>query len=123
MYKRQSYVFPYRLTLSTNFENRSGSIFARTALFTSSGSPIPSITLNVEPLGAERNPSTNLLDFRLSKAFALRGDHELSLRMNTYNTLNINTVLSANASSGSTYLRPLTIVPPRIFEFGTSFKF
>jgi hypothetical protein len=118
-----SYVFPLRLTLSTNFENRSGVIFARQALFTNPGSPIPSITLNVEPLGSERDPSTNLLDFRLNKSFAIRGDREISVRMNTYNTLNINTVLSANARSGATYLRPTTIVPPRIFEFGASFKF
>ena len=79
--------------------------------------------LNVEPLGSERDPSTDLLDLRVDKAFSLGGDRSLSVRMNVYDTLNINTVLSANARSGPTYLRPTTIVPPRIVEFGTTLKF
>lgn len=118
-----SYLLPYKFTIATNYENRSGTIFARQALFTAPGQPIPSIVLNVEPLGSERDPSTNLLDLRLSRAFSLGRDRSLSLRMNVFNTLNINTVLSANARSGPTYLRPTTIVPPRIFEFGAAYKF
>ena len=117
-----SYLFPHGISFSTNFENRSGTVFARQALFTTpttgglpSPATIPSIVLNVEPLGSERDPSTNLLDLRVEKYFSLGGDRSLSVRMNVYNTLNINTVLSANARSGSTYLRPTTIAPPRIF--------
>jgi hypothetical protein len=45
------------------------------------------------------------------------------VRFNVYNVLNANTTQSWNNRSGATFLNPLTILPPRIAEFGAALSF
>jgi hypothetical protein len=108
--------------VSENFESRSGAPWQRTALFTAAGS-IPSITLPVEPLGAERYPEINLLDFRIEKRFSLPNRHRLSVRMNVYNATNANTVRTAVSQSGPLFGVPTLVLYPRLVEFGASVDF
>jgi hypothetical protein len=115
-----SYLFPYGLLTSANFEHRSGSPWARTALFRG-GATIPSITLNVEPIGTRRLPNINLLDFRLEKRLNLAPGKQLQLQMNIFNATNINDVLSVTQQSGPNFGLATAIVLPRIVAFSVHY--
>ena len=91
-------------------------------LFTG-GRQIPSIVLNVEPLGTLRLPNTNTVDLRLEKSFGFGQGQKLTVRASIYNTLNVNTVTARTLQSGANYLRPTAIMPPRFVEFGASFSY
>jgi hypothetical protein len=117
-----SYSFPHGLLGSALFESRSGDVYARSVLF-SGGATIPTFALNVEPIGSQQYPTVNHLDVRVEKRFKLLNTNEFAVRMNVYNVLNTNTVISATTRSGATYLRPTSIVPARLAEVSASYKF
>jgi hypothetical protein len=117
-----AYTLPYAVLLSANFEHRSGIPFARQVLFRG-GRTIPSIVLNVEPIGTRRLPNVNLLDFRVEKSFRPFDRDKLSLRVNVYNVLNHNTISELTMRAGNSFLRPTAIMPPRLIEVSTSYSF
>jgi hypothetical protein len=116
------YQFPAGITGSANYDHRSGLPQARQVLFRG-GVTIPSITLNVDPLGSLRLPNTNVVDVRADKSFRLPNRQRVTVRVNMFNALNANTVTSRIVQSGATYLRPTAILGPRIFEFVASYDF
>jgi hypothetical protein len=116
------YVFPGQVTASANFDHRSGVPQARQALFTG-GRQIPSIVLNVEPIGSLRLPNTNVTDVRLEKSFSVLSGHKVLGRVSVYNVFNANTITAWNLRSGTTFLRPTAILRPRILEFSGSYTF
>jgi hypothetical protein len=116
------YQLPYQVMFSGGWEHRSGTPFARTVRFTG-GRTIPNITLNVEPRGTRRLPNTNQVDARVEKAFNLKAGQRVSVRMNVFNLLNSNTVLSVNTQSGVNFMLPSDILPPRVVEFGLMYRF
>jgi hypothetical protein len=117
-----AYLFPAGIQVSGNFEHRSGTPWART-VSVRGGQQIPSLTVRVEPIGERRLPNLNVLNVRAEKSFGLGSGHRLALRLNVYNTLNVNTVRSVNALSGSAFGRPTLITPPRIAEVGLTYTF
>jgi hypothetical protein len=117
-----AYLFPADVQISANFEHRSGTPWARLVSVTG-GKQIPSQTLRVEPIGTRRLPNLNLLNLRAEKSFRMRQGHKVALRLNLYNALNINTLLTVNQLSGQSFLRPTSIAPPRIAEFAVSYTF
>jgi Carboxypeptidase regulatory-like domain len=117
-----SYLFPLDIQLSGNYEHRSGDIFARQVRFTG-GTTIPSIVLNVEPIGSRRTPNLNLVTFRAEKTFPMFNTHRLAVRVNLYNALNASTVTVLEPRAGSDFLRPRAILPPRIAEISASYTF
>jgi hypothetical protein len=117
-----SYNFPYGVLASALYESRSGDVWARNVLF-SGGATIPTLAVNVEPIGTQQYPTVNHLDVRLEKQFRLLKTHEFAVRMNVYNVLNANTVLSATTRSGASYGKPTSILPARLAEVSASYKF
>ena len=117
-----SYVLPYGVVASANYEHRSGDPQARQVLF-SGGQVIRTIVLNVEPLGSIRLPNINLVDFRAAKQFDLGGGRVVELRADLYNLMNINTVTSRVLRSGPTCMIPTGIVLPRLVQLGASYTF
>ena len=117
-----SYLFPYGLQTSANFEHRSGLPWARTALFRG-GVTIPSITLPVEPIGSRRLPNINLLDLRVEKRLNLPRRQQLQLQMNVFNATNINSVTSITQQSGPNFGLATAIVLPRIVAFSAHYIF
>jgi hypothetical protein len=119
------------ITASVNFDHRGGLARARTALFTAAGTTVPSILLNVGPIGSLHDPDTNILDLGLDKTFKF-GRQAVTGRMSLFNALNANTPTAPansgvgaalNYQSGAAFLRPSTIVPPRIVEFTLTYRF
>jgi len=117
-----AYNFPYDILASANYDIRSGLPQARQVLFTG-GQAIRSIELNVEPLGSFFLPNTHLLDVRAAKRVNLGGARAVELRFDIYNGLNKGTVKTQTLRSGADYLRPATILFPRILQIGATFNF
>lgn len=119
-----AYLFPFDITGAANYQNISGTAFARQVAFTTGGtSTIPSLTANVVPIGTYRLPALNLLDLRIEKAFRLPAGQRAVVRLNIYNSLNANTTLTVQQLSGAAFLQPTSILPPRLFELGATYSF
>jgi hypothetical protein len=64
------------------------------------------------------------LDVRAAKRVNLgAAARSVELRFDIYNALNKGTVRQWNLRSGSTYLRPITIMFPRIVQIGATLTF
>ena len=115
-------MLPWGVLGSGNYEYRSGLPFARQVLFTG-GVTVPTIVLNVEPIGTHALPDLHLLDVRVEKRFAVWGTDTVMLRANVFNVLNRGTVTGVTMRAGATFLRPTAIMPPRIVELSASYSF
>jgi hypothetical protein len=124
-----AYTLPFDVLTSLNYEHRGGYAYARSLLiskaagFANVGKTIPSIALLVEPIGSRRLPNTNQIDVRFEKAFRLRKTHRVSVRLNIFNLLNANTVTDLVRQSGPNFLKPTSIMAPRIMEVSASYQF
>jgi len=117
------YLLPYGLSAAVNYENRSGTRWARTQTF-ANVPEIGTINLRVEPIGSRHLPNTNLVNLRFEKALrGLAAGHKLSVRANMYNALNANTRLTVQQNTGPAFGNVLTYMPPRIIEFGLVYSY
>ena len=105
-----------------NFDSRSGTKQARQVLFRG-GRQIPTIVLNVAPIGTLNLPTIHTLDLRAEKTFSILARHKLTARVNLYNSLNADTITTWTVRSGASYLKPTAILPPRVFELSASYAF
>ena len=71
-----------------------------------------------EPMGTRRMDNVTLLDVRVEKGFRLPGGRRVAAFVDVFNLLNANPEQNINWSSGSAFLQPLAIVPPRIARLG-----
>jgi Carboxypeptidase regulatory-like domain len=117
-----AYIFPRGILGSVNFEHRSGDPLARQVLF-SGGKQIPTIVLNVEPIGTRRLPNLNTLDLRAAKTFTVANGQKVEARVNIFNALNINKATGLNMRSGANFLLPTGIVLPRVLDISASYSF
>ena len=126
-----SYVLPWEVLASVNYTRLRGAPQARQVLL-SGGATIRTLVVNAEALGSLRLPSTDLLDLRLGKRVSMGASRSLEFRADIFNLLNINTVVSRQLRSGSTFLQPSQvaagsttqpIVLPRIMHLGVTFSF
>jgi hypothetical protein len=74
-----------------------------------------------EPFGSRKQDNIILVDTRVEKAFRLMPGKTLSAFIDGYNLTNTNAAQNINWGSGSTFLLPTTIVPPRLWRFGAKF--
>jgi hypothetical protein len=119
-----AYLLPYGVTTAANYQNISGTAYARQVLFTTGGSStVPSLVANVDPIGTYRTPAINLLDLRVEKAVRLFAEHKFVVRLNVYNSLNASTVLTVQQRSGAAFNQPTSVVPPRLYELGVTYSF
>ena len=116
------YRLPYDVNLSANFQSTSGAPQARQVLVVG-GRQIPNFVINAEPLGSLRLATLNVLDVRVEKAFTLPAGKRVSLRANVFNALNVDTTLGRTLRAGSAYLRPTSIIRPRILELSVFTSF
>ena len=59
-----------------------------------------------------------LLDLRVEKGFRLAGQRRVAGFVDVFNVLDANPEQNTNWSSGPSFLRPLSIVPPRLARIG-----
>lgn len=117
-----AYIFPAEILVSANYHHTSGDAFGRQVRF-SGGRTIPTIVLNVEPIGTYRRPNVNLVNLRLEKRFTLPRAQIATVTLNLYNAFNANTVTALQNRSGPRFLDPLGILPPRLAEISLAYRF
>ncbi len=95
--------------------HQSGNAFARTF---SQSLNFSTIAIKAEPFGAERTPNQTLFDVRLEKVFRFKNGRRLTGMFDLYNIFNTNVAQDATVTSGSSWLRPAAVTPPRIARLG-----
>jgi outer membrane receptor protein involved in Fe transport len=117
-----SYAAPWDLQVSGLYNFLAGAPQRRTYTFRS----IPgagSITLPLEPIGAQRNPAQHVVNTRVARSLPLGGSKRLQLSLQLFNVFNANTATTVRYVSGATYHQISEILPPRVARFGVEFSF
>jgi hypothetical protein len=73
-----------------------------------------------EPLGTQQQDLVAIVDLRVERLFDFGGGR-LRAQVDLYNLLNANPVDFMSWASGASYLRPSSVIPPRIARFGVKF--
>jgi hypothetical protein len=105
-------VWGVRVTPSVR--HQSGQPFGRT--FTTSLN-YSNVRILAEPIGTRRTDNITLVDVRIEKGIGLSGSRRIAGLLDVFNLLNANPEQTTSWSSG-TFLRPLSVVPPRIARVG-----
>ncbi len=120
-----SYVLPKDVTVSGFYQFLSGTPYTRTVNSVSAlGRNLNQG--NVAVLATERHSESlstlHLLDLRVGYDLPVRKAN-ISLALDVFNALNVNTVTQITALSGPAYNRVIDFVPPRILRFGARLRF
>ncbi len=110
---------PWSLRVTPVMRHQSGQAFGRT--FSTSALSIGSVRILTEPIGTRRQDNITLFDTRFEKVFRIR-ERRLSGFIDVFNMLNTNAEQNISWTSGTSWLRPTQIVPPRILRFGTKLE-
>jgi hypothetical protein len=102
--------------------HQSGMPFGRTFVVSTPTLNYGSATILAEPFGGERAANTNLFDVRTEKAFVIQGRARAIGFFDVYNILNTNAEQAVAVGSGSSFLRPSAITPPRLARVGVKFQ-
>jgi len=115
-----TFLLPHDMKFSPIIRNQAGDPFGRyITVKMNYGNQL----VQVEPESSNRVDNITLLDMRFEKGFRLQRGMRLSAFIDGFNLLNTNANQDINEQAGSTYLRPLNIVPPRVARIGAKFEF
>lgn len=130
------YNAPWGITLSTLYQAYNGIPGQRTYVFRSAdpaGGPALSsggtITLRMEPFGASRGPSRQIMNLRVGKDFSLGGSRKFSAQIDAFNLFNSNVAWGPGRDPGISFVSGPTfgfvtrIVSPRVLSLGAVFEF
>ncbi len=119
-----TYEAMHGVRITPSIRNQSGQPYGRTiSVAATNGINYGTARILTEPIDSHRQDNITILDVRVEKGFKLSGGSKLSAFIDGYNLTNSNAATNINWSSGSTYLTPSTIVPPRIARIGVKFDF
>jgi len=117
-----SYRAPYDVTVSGLYNFLRGA--ARQRIYQFRNVPnAGTVTLPMEPLGAQRDPAQHVVNLKAARPFQLGGPRRLSLSFDVFNIFNVNTATTIRYVSSSTYGAVSAILPPRIARIGVEFSF
>jgi hypothetical protein len=120
-----SYIAPWAIHVAGTLISNQG--FPYVSQYTVTRAALPALSANqtvfLAERGTERLPSVTQLDLRFSRDFAFGPGRRISPQVDIYNLTNAYTVQSTTNSVGSTYLRPTSILPPRIIRVGFAVNF
>jgi hypothetical protein len=129
-----TYMLPWwGLQLSGTFQNAPGAAISANHVATSasirpslgrdlSAGPNSNVVVNLIEPNTQFGERLNRLDLRIGKAITVGGTRVIGT-VDVYNALNANTVLTWNNTYGSAWLRPLSILAPRLFKFSARVSF
>jgi len=112
-----SFDLPAGVRLSPVYRFQAGNNYARTFVATLN---YANPTLNAEAMNANRTAHVNLIDIRIDRAITISGKRVMPF-FDLYNVTNNNAEQNITVSSGTSWLRPINIVPPRLFRVGVKF--
>jgi len=105
---------PWGMRVSPVYRFQSGQNFGRTIVASLN---YGNVRIPAEPLNARRQDNVSLVDLRIERATRVR-TAKVSPFIDVYNLTNANPIQNTSWSSGSSFLRPLAIVPPRVVRIG-----
>jgi hypothetical protein len=117
-----SYRAPYGVSVSGLYSILNGAPGQRTYLFRN----LPqtgTLTVRLEPFGAQSGPARTNLNLRGSKTLSLKGTRRLDFAVDVLNVLNSNAAWATGYASGPTYGYVTTIASPRVARFNATFAF
>jgi len=100
--------------------HQSGQPFGRT--FSTALNYANNVRILAEPIGTRRMDNITILDVRVEKSLQLGGHRRVAGFVDVFNLLNANPEQNTNWSSGSSFLRPLDIVAPRLARVGVKLE-
>ena len=109
---------PGELRVTPVYRHQSGTPFGRTFV---TALNYGNATVLAEPFNAERTPNQNIVDIRSEKLFRV-GTARVTGFFDVYNIFNSNAEQDLTKSSGSAFLRPIAITPPRVARIGAKFQ-
>jgi hypothetical protein len=115
-----TYDAPLGIRVSPFVRVQSGQNFGRTLLATFN---YGSARILAEPMNTRRQDNIAVFDTRIEKSVKTPGAPSVSLFLDLYNITNANPNQNVTWSSGSSFLRPTAIVPPRVLRVGTKVSF
>jgi hypothetical protein len=109
---------PWSIKVTPILRHQSGQPYGRTFQF---GFNYGTQSVLAEPLGTRRQDNVTLLDVRLEKVIRLPRSATVAGFLDIFNMTNANPEQNITWSSGTSFLRPSNIVPPRLARFGVKF--
>jgi hypothetical protein len=105
---------PWGLKVSPVYRYQAGQNFGRTIVATLN---YGSVRIPAEPLNSRRQDNVSLIDLRVERKTRV-GSAQVAPFIDIYNLTNANPIQNTSWSSGSSFLLPLAIVPPRVLRIG-----
>jgi hypothetical protein len=113
-----TYTAPYDVRITPMVRHNSGQPFGRTFQAQSNTLMPGAVVVLAEPVGTHRLDNTTLVDLRIEKGIRLNERCRLAGFADVYNLFNSNAEQEMIWLSGPSFLRPLSITPPRIARIG-----
>jgi hypothetical protein len=117
------YALPWGFEVSGFYRAQSGLPGQRTESYSSPLLLQGSVTLRMEPFGAERGPMISITNFKVAKNVKLRESMKVQFNFQVFNVFNTSGATSTSYLTGPTYLHPTGIVSPRVARIGMQFSF
>jgi hypothetical protein len=125
-----NYRVAYGIELSGLYTLNSGVPGQRTYLFRTAdpdgGRPLTqlsTLSLRLEPYGAQKGPARQNLNVRVMKRFSLGGNRRIEATLDALNALNAGTPWTIDYTSGPTFGYATRITTPRVLRFGLMYEF
>ena len=115
-----TYEAPWGLRVTPVLRHQAGQSFGRT--FVTAAPTYGTIRVLAEPVGTRRMENITIVDARVEKRIRLHNNRHLAPFVDVFNLFNANPEQNTIWSSGPSFLRPVTIVPPRIARIGAKLE-
>ena len=110
-----TYEMPWDVRVTPVVRHQSGQSFGRT--FTAS-LRYGTVAVLAEPVGTRRMDNMTIADLRVEKGFRMTRSRRFAAFVDVFNVFNANPEQNVVLSSGASYLRPISILSPRIARIG-----
>lgn len=117
------YNLPWGVEVSGFYRAQSGLPGQRTESFSSPLLLQGSVTLRMEPYGAERGPVISLTNIKVAKNIRLGERLSYQVNFQVFNIFNTSGATSTSYLTGATFLHTTGIVSPRVARIGMQFSF
>jgi hypothetical protein len=104
------YILPWGINFGAFLQSKTGVQGGRTVIFRAAdpdgGTPLrqlSTVTVRVEPFGAQQGPAITIVNLRASKQFRLMGGSRLDVNFDAFNLLNSSAPTTMTFVSGPTY--------------------
>lgn len=111
----------WNISFSPMLRYQQGFPFGRT--FAATLPVVGSVRFLAEPFGTRHQDDIVITDLRVEKAVKIGSRRDVSVFFDLYNVFNGNPAQNLQWSSGTTFDRPLSIVPPRLARLGVKLNF